>query len=101
MHALTNITVRPEKLSGLSLLTPADLRQANEGDEVNIDTNILNLYPDPMHFVRFLKEIDRPDISSDIFVKLLEAYRAHKAREEVDPTRLVHRVLEILLTQWR
>lgn len=48
--------------------------------------NILNLFPDPAHFVRFLKTIDRSDITSDLFVRLLEAYREAKASDE-DPLR--------------
>ncbi|KAJ7180037.1 hypothetical protein C8R43DRAFT_384856 [Mycena crocata] len=71
---------RPEKTIPLSLLTPAD-------DDIDLDTNILDLYPDPTHFVRFLKSVQRPDISSDLFVRLLESYRDSKAETDGDPTR--------------
>ncbi|KAF9495681.1 hypothetical protein BDN71DRAFT_1488817 [Pleurotus eryngii] len=69
--------------TGLSLLTPEDQADVEEMDET---ANILNLFPDPAHFVRFLKTIDRSDITSDLFVRLLEAYREAKASDE-DPLR--------------
>ncbi|KAF8231899.1 hypothetical protein L208DRAFT_1361765 [Tricholoma matsutake] len=77
---------KSERPSQLSLLTPEDLRRANEADELHLDMNILDLYPDPVSFVRFLKDIDRVDISSDLFVKLLEVYRIHKSQAS-DPMR--------------
>ncbi|RDB22555.1 RNA polymerase II assembly factor RTP1 [Hypsizygus marmoreus] len=67
--------------SRLSLLTPEDLRE-NALSDIEVDANILDLYPDPGHFVRFLKEIDRADISSELFVRLLEAYHSSKAKDE-------------------
>ncbi|KAF8076354.1 hypothetical protein FPV67DRAFT_413223 [Lyophyllum atratum] len=73
-----------DKHPSLSLLTPEDVKADDE--DYDVDTNILGLYPDPAHYVRFLKTIDRADISSELFVKLLEAYRDHKSKEE-DPTR--------------
>ncbi|KAG9219333.1 hypothetical protein CCMSSC00406_0001743 [Pleurotus cornucopiae] len=72
-----------EEPTGLSLLTPEDQADVEEMDET---ANILNLFPDPAHFVRFLKTIDRSDITSDLFVRLLEAYREAKASDE-DPLR--------------
>ncbi|KAL4265069.1 Tango6 family protein [Pleurotus pulmonarius] len=69
--------------AGLSLLTPEDQADVEEMDET---ANILNLFPDPAHFVRFLKTIDRSDITSDLFVRLLEAYREAKASDD-DPLR--------------
>ncbi|KAJ6599093.1 hypothetical protein DFH09DRAFT_24467 [Mycena vulgaris] len=71
---------KSEKPIPLGLLTPAD-------DEIDLDTNILDLYPDPAHFVRFLKSIQRTDISSDLFVRLLESYRDSKSETDGDPTR--------------
>ncbi|KAJ7179134.1 hypothetical protein C8R46DRAFT_1187560 [Mycena filopes] len=71
---------KSDKPASLSLLTPAD-------DDIDLDTNILNLYPDPVHFVRFLKSIQRTDISSDLFVRLLESYRDSKLESDGDPTR--------------
>jgi hypothetical protein len=77
---------RPQLVGGLSLLTPEDLRQADKED---FDLNLLNLRPDPSHLVQFLKSIDRPDISSELFVRVLEAYRSLKSKEESDPLRSV------------
>lgn len=88
---------RSERPSQLSLLTPEDLRRANEADELHLDMNILDLYPDPVSFVRFLKDIDRVDISSDLFVKLLEVYRIHKSQAS-DPMRFVLRMISCLPT---
>jgi hypothetical protein len=55
--------------------------------------NILNLYPDPVRFVRFLKDIDRIDISSDLFVKLLEAYHNNKSQDSSDPMQFVSHMI--------
>jgi hypothetical protein len=57
----------------------------------DIDLNLLNLRPDPVHFVRFIKSIDRIDLSPKLFVKLLEAYSKSKSMQG-DPRRyiLVH-----------
>ncbi|KAJ7638786.1 hypothetical protein FB45DRAFT_739354 [Roridomyces roridus] len=67
-----------EKPPSLDLMTPAD-------EEIDPDANILDLYPDPAHFARFLKFIQRMDVSSDLFVRLLEAYRESKSDDE-NPT---------------
>lgn len=71
----------------LSLFTPEDLRRAEEAGELDADANLFNLRPDPTQFVRYLKSIGRSDISSEIFVRLLEAYREVKAQAESDPLR--------------
>ncbi|GLB33780.1 hypothetical protein LshimejAT787_0106640 [Lyophyllum shimeji] len=76
-----NVSDRP---SALSLLTPEDVK-ADATEDFNLNTNILGLYPDPTHYVQLLRTIDRVDISSDLFVRLLEAYREHRSKE--DPTR--------------
>ena len=68
------------------MLTPED---REELEELDINANILDLYPDPAHFVQFLQSIDRNDIAAELFVRLLEAYRHSKTRSEQDPTRLV------------
>ncbi|KAJ3558366.1 hypothetical protein NM688_g970 [Phlebia brevispora] len=72
---------------GLALFTPEDLQRAEEAGELDMDANILNLRPDPSQFVTFLKSLDRPDIISEVFVKLLEAYRETKAVKDSDPMR--------------
>ena len=87
---LINWIHRSEKTPPLSLLTPEDLLHADDArDELNLDMNILKLYPDPIRFVRFLKDIDRIDISSDLFVKLLEVYHNNKSQDAGDPMQFV------------
>jgi hypothetical protein len=77
----------------LSLLTPndlhQDLHQANNAESIDFDSNVLDLRPDPVFFVRFLKSINRPDISADLFVRLLETYQSLKAQSDNDPLRFV------------
>ncbi|KAJ7228683.1 hypothetical protein GGX14DRAFT_345713 [Mycena pura] len=70
---------KSEKIAPLSVLTPAD-------EDIDVDANILDLYPDPVHFVRFIGSIQRTDISSELFVRLLESYRQSKLADG-DPTR--------------
>lgn len=83
---ISHISVRSEKPPALSFLTPEDLRRADEAEEL-LDNNFLDLRPDPVHFVRFLKSIDRSDMSSELFVRLLETYRERKSQQESDPMR--------------
>lgn len=84
------LTVVRTEHAPLSLFTPADLRRAEERGELDFDANLLNLRPDPVHFVRFLKAIDRTDVSSDLFVKLLEDYREARVEGDTNPMRLVN-----------
>ena len=63
--------------------------EAEKNGELNIDSNLFDLRPDPAHFVGFLKMVNRPDVSSSLFVRLLEAYRAVKSENEGDPLRYV------------
>ncbi|KAK0499796.1 hypothetical protein EDD18DRAFT_1152660 [Armillaria luteobubalina] len=77
--------VDKEKNQGLALFTPEDLENAEQAGELDPDANIMDLYPDPRRFVSFLKKIDRRDVSGEIFVKLLEAYR--DSRVDGDPIR--------------
>ncbi|SJL02270.1 uncharacterized protein ARMOST_05596 [Armillaria ostoyae] len=75
--------VDKEKKSGLAVFTPEDLEKAELAGELDPDANIMDLYPDPQQFVSFLKKIDRRDVSGELFVKLLEAYR--DSRVDGDP----------------
>ena len=84
-----NILRRPLHQDALSFFTPEDLRRAEEAGEFDINANILHLRPDPMEFVGYLKSVGRVDISSDIFVKLLEAYQEARRDSEADPTKYV------------
>ena len=71
----------------LSVFTPEALEEAEKGGKFDIDSNLLDLRPDPAHFVGFLKTINRPEVSSSLFVRLLEAYRGVKSDNEGDPLR--------------
>ncbi len=56
-------------------------------EDPDFDANIFDLYPDPLHFVRLLKDMDRGDISPGLFVRLLESYRSEKSRSGADSLR--------------
>lgn len=71
------------------------MQRAEESGEFDLDANILNLRPDPTHFVGFTKSLDRPDITSELFVRLLEAYRESKTTKESDPLRYVLRYIGV------
>ncbi|EMD40865.1 hypothetical protein CERSUDRAFT_91616 [Gelatoporia subvermispora B] len=76
-----------ERTTSLALFTPETLQQAEDAGELDVDANILDLKPDPVHFVRFLGSLKRSDITSEIFVKLLEAYRESRSDPDADPLR--------------
>ena len=78
---------RQEKDQSLAFFTPDDLKKAEEGGALDVDANFLRLRPDPVHFVAFLKSLERPDVSSEIFVRLLEGYRELKSDDDGDPLR--------------
>jgi len=80
---------RIELPNSLSLLTPDRLPRDVNLDDPNFDANIFDLYPDPLHFVDLLKSIDREDVSSDLFVCLLEAYGEAKSHSNGDSLRYV------------
>ncbi len=69
----------------LSLFTPEDLKRAEESGEFDVDANILDLRPDPAHFAAFLRSLDRPDMASEIFVRVLAAYRESEVASDADP----------------
>lgn len=71
----------------LSIFTPEALEEAEKSGKLDIDSNLLDLRPDPAHFVGFLKTMNRPEVSSSLFVRLLEAYRGVKSDNEGDPLR--------------
>ncbi|KAH8105986.1 hypothetical protein BXZ70DRAFT_886180 [Cristinia sonorae] len=76
-----------DRKTPLALFTPEDLEHAEENGDFDIDSNLLKLKPDPFQFVQYLKLIDRPDISSELFVMLLEGYRKLKSDVNGDPMR--------------
>ncbi|KAH9853650.1 hypothetical protein C2E23DRAFT_113637 [Lenzites betulinus] len=69
----------------LSLFTPQSLQEAEEAGEFDIDSNLLGLKPDPVRLVQFIKTLGRADVSSDLFVQLLEAYRNFRVHADMDP----------------
>ncbi|KAI0650280.1 hypothetical protein C8Q79DRAFT_1063233 [Trametes meyenii] len=71
----------------LSLFTPQSLKEAEEAGEFDVDANILGLKPDPVRLVRFVKTLHRADVSSDLFVQLLEAYRSSRSQVDAAPMR--------------
>ncbi|KAF8524594.1 hypothetical protein BU17DRAFT_74714 [Hysterangium stoloniferum] len=80
-----NWEINPEgslALPSISLETAAKLEEKSMDDEVDIESNPFNLRPDPLQFVVFLKGLDRKDVSSEIFVKLLTEYRDLKENDE-------------------
>ncbi|KAA1475539.1 hypothetical protein DENSPDRAFT_429786 [Dentipellis sp. KUC8613] len=76
-----------ENSSSLAFFTPENLKQAEESGAFSADANMLDLRPDPAHFVGYLQSLDRADLASEIFVRLLEAYRESKSSSEADPLR--------------
>jgi hypothetical protein len=62
---------------------PNDIQDADS----DVDTNLFDFYPDPAHFVDFLKTIERGDIVSDIFIQILESYRSLKSDANEDSMR--------------
>ncbi|KAF6762641.1 hypothetical protein DFP72DRAFT_876446 [Ephemerocybe angulata] len=77
----------PQETRPLDLLTPDDLKQAEEQN--SLDANIFDLYPDPGHLVRFLKLLDRGDVVSELFIKVLDAYQQSKTSGG-DPMKSLH-----------
>ena len=78
---------RSEVAEDFSIFTPGALEEAEKSGKLDIDSNFLDLRPDPAHFVGFLKMVNRPEVSSSLFVRLLEAYRRVKSDGEGDPLR--------------
>ena len=68
-----------------ALLTPEDI-----GNEETFGENFLDLYPDPTHFVQYIKSLDRLDMASELFVKLLEVYHSVDTEPDTDPLRCAH-----------
>lgn len=86
---MIEVDSRTDQQEQLSLFTPEDLQRAEESGEFDLNANILNLRPDPTHFTPFVKSLDRSDMASELFVRLLEAYRESKAARDADPLRCV------------
>ncbi|RPD67330.1 hypothetical protein L226DRAFT_608532, partial [Lentinus tigrinus ALCF2SS1-7] len=74
-----------QNAESLSLFTPESLRHAEEAGELDVDSNILGLKPDPVQFVRFVKGLGRADVSSELFVRLLQGYRELQSQRGNEP----------------
>lgn len=74
------------QLENLTLLSPNHSRGQEEYNEYD---DAFDFYPNPTHFVRYIKSLDRPDINCELFVRLLEAYHSAKTDRESDPTRVL------------
>ncbi|KAI6047223.1 hypothetical protein EDC04DRAFT_2622339 [Pisolithus marmoratus] len=70
----------------LSFPSPEHFRGKEEHGEYD---DAFDLYPNPTHFVRYIKSLDRPDIKCELFVRLLEVYRSAKSDRESDPVRVL------------
>ena len=75
--------------ASLALFTPESLKQAEDAGEFDVDSNMLGLKPSPFQLVRFIKDLRRTDVSSELFVKLLEGYRELRKQSDADPLRCV------------
>lgn len=64
---------------------PEDRRRQEEDN----DDDAFGLYPNAAHLVQYIKSLDRSDINSELFVRLLEVYYLSKCDKENDPMRLV------------
>lgn len=64
---------------------PEERRKQGESE----DDDAFDLYPNAAHFVQYIKSLDRSDINSELFVRLLEVYYLSNRDKESDPMRLV------------
>ncbi|KAF8138702.1 hypothetical protein EV363DRAFT_1521850 [Boletus edulis] len=67
----------PDVSTQRAILTPEDI----------MGENFLDLYPDPAHFVQYIKSLDRLDMASELFVRLLEVYHSVDAEQDTGPSR--------------
>ncbi|PPQ63880.1 hypothetical protein CVT24_009506 [Panaeolus cyanescens] len=83
------IPKKPEKGKG---------KLEEQDEEGDIDLNLFDFYPDPKHFVTMLRDLNRGDVASVVFVRLLEGYEGIKRVEfgDVDSMRALH-LLQIVM----
>lgn len=67
------------------MFTPDDLAKAEGAGELDMASNLLDLYPDPGHVAGVIKAISQQDVTSDLFVRLLEEYRDLRRDGNEDP----------------
>ncbi|TDL29980.1 hypothetical protein BD410DRAFT_817858 [Rickenella mellea] len=97
------VVERFSDLPSVFLLDLAKKSGEHDDDEIDVDSNPLNLRPDPAMFIRFIKSVDREDVASELFVRLLDAYqedqKVKSGVEEEDPIRTLLRLQLILQMQ--
>jgi hypothetical protein len=71
------------------MYTPETLLHADKAGDFDPDANVMELRPDPKSFAIYVKSINRPDIASDLFVRILEAYQASRSNAQDDSLRRV------------
>ncbi|KIK95639.1 hypothetical protein PAXRUDRAFT_826796 [Paxillus rubicundulus Ve08.2h10] len=83
---IKHVAADPTRGEKLSLLTPEELRREKTN---GTNANFLDIYPDPAHFVQYLKSLHRSDITSELFIRLLEIYHLSGGDQESDPMRVL------------
>ncbi|KAI6119388.1 hypothetical protein EDD16DRAFT_1885040 [Pisolithus croceorrhizus] len=78
--------ITESQVENIVSLSSEHLQGKEEYDEYD---DAFDLYPNPTHFVRYTKSLDRQDINCELFVRLLEAYRSVKSDKESDPLRVL------------
>ncbi|EIN10764.1 hypothetical protein PUNSTDRAFT_112574 [Punctularia strigosozonata HHB-11173 SS5] len=82
-------THRDEGVSSQSIFTPTSLDRAQRNGDLDMDANIFDLRPDPRIFVRFVKSLDRSDISTEVLIEVLKAYQGLRSSTSADPFRVL------------
>jgi len=80
---LTQLSCRPKKSLSFTL---AELSQIQE-DNLDTDANPLHLHPDPTRFTSFLKNINRPEVTFQVFLRILDYQRKMEDDTDADPIR--------------
>ncbi|KAI5118985.1 hypothetical protein M0805_001124 [Coniferiporia weirii] len=62
------------RLPSLTLAQLADLQEGKLDTEEDEEANLLNLRPHPLHFATLLKSINREDVSSALYLRILDAH---------------------------
>jgi hypothetical protein len=69
------------------MYTPKTLLHADDAGDFDPGANLMELQPDPKSFAVYVKSINRPDIASELFVRLLEGYQTSRSDVKGDPLR--------------
>lgn len=87
--AVTDDGNRPPGGDQLAMLTPEDVKRAAESEDSELDSNFLNLRPDPAIFVKFLLSLQQSDLAVSILIRLLQAYREARSSPSSNPLTFV------------